>query len=155
LSKYIKLSKCSWNSCLTQSYNGAWNTPFDWKFYNDSFYLPSGALIFYTADFNGECNSSLYSSDRSCGFFFVDVNGSQKPNTFGVDTFKFQVYSDGIAPCGRPSDNYWANSFSECLKGGTDYRRSACCTGWVLQNKNMDYKRCQDLSWGGKTKCGK
>ncbi|MCM1338346.1 MAG: type II secretion system GspH family protein [Muribaculaceae bacterium] len=157
LSRYLKLSKCTWRSCLTQSYNGAYDKLSNWRFYNDSFYLPNGALVFYTATFNGPCDASLENSSTGyCGFFFVDVNGARKPNTFGIDTFKFQVYPDGIAPCGAPKYNYWANSFSECLKAGAgDYRQSGCCTGWVIKNKNMDYRRCKDLSWTGKTRCSK
>lgn len=27
------------------------------------------------------------------------------------------------------------------------------CSAWVIYNENMDYIRCSDLSWGGKTKC--
>lgn len=158
LSRHLKLSsKCTWKSCLSQGYIAAYNNSMVWRFYNDSFYLPNGALIFNTATFNGPCNVSKDSSSGSgsCGFFFVDVNGRQKPNTFGVDTFKFEVYPDGIVAAGGPKYNYWANGFRFCLLGGTDYRCSASCTGWVIKNKNMDYRRCQDLSWTGKTKCTK
>lgn len=157
LSRHLKLSECTWKSCMSQPYVAAYNNPRVWRFYNDSFYLPNGALIFYTATFNEPCNVSKDSSRGigSCGFFFVDVNGRQKPNTFGIDTFKFQVYPDGIVAAGGPKYNYWANAFYECLRGGADYRQSACCTGWVIKNKNMDYRRCQDLSWTGKSKCTK
>lgn len=27
------------------------------------------------------------------------------------------------------------------------------CTAWVIYNENMDYTRCNNLSWDGKLKC--
>ena len=27
------------------------------------------------------------------------------------------------------------------------------CTAWVLQNENLDYLHCNDLSWDGKHSC--
>lgn len=39
--------------------------------------------------------------------------------------------------------------FKRCLKGYDGYE----CTAWALFNENMDYFRCQDLSWNEKTRC--
>ncbi len=82
LSRHLKLSKCTWKTCMNHPYIPAHDykgsSP-GWRFYNDAFYLPNGALIFYTATFNEPCNISKDASrgSGSCGFFFVDVNGRQ------------------------------------------------------------------------------
>ena len=36
------------------------------------------------------------------------------------------------------------------LSGGPN---GAGCTAWVIYNENMDYLRCDDLSWDGKHEC--
>jgi len=54
-------------------------------------------------------------------------------NNPGVDIFAFMLTVDGVFPLGGQNDRY--NLFdSFCLK-----KPSAACTGWVVQNGNMDY----------------
>jgi prepilin-type N-terminal cleavage/methylation domain-containing protein len=75
----------------------------------------------------------------------VDINGKNAPNTYGKDTFIFYLTEYGIIPAGTKDETF--NSFNKCYNPGFG------CTAWVLQNENMDYLKCNDLSWDGKHKC--
>jgi hypothetical protein len=94
-----------------------------------------------------------------CGEIGVDLNGYSGPNVDGIDYFGFLIYTDGILPAGdqylssyqlydfvRNCDNYVSTSSSG---------RLGMCSSWLLTNKNMDYLRCNDLSWTGKRSCKK
>lgn len=83
-----------------------------------------------------------------CGEIIVDLNGENKPNIFGKDTYLFYVTSNGIVPSGLNED--FTNSFTKgCnLINSQGYG----CTAWVLMNKNLDYLSCSNLSWD-KTTC--
>ncbi len=77
-----------------------------------------------------------------------DVNGAKGPNTAGKDLFYFafdtngNFYAVGLSP-------KTGNTFSECLSK----EDGASCTAWVVYKGNMDYLKCDDLSWDGKQKC--
>lgn len=79
---------------------------------------------------------------------WVDVNGNKAPNQVGVDAFRFYIAKKGIIPAGTPddSDNLFEDTCN--LNGQGDG-----CAAWVIFNGNMDYRHCNGLSWGGKTKC--
>ncbi len=87
-----------------------------------------------------------------CGDFAVDINGiNTKPNTFGKDIFYFNIRKNGIEPQGtenrRPFDD-----FCNMSNTSTDFNGYGCAA-WVLQFKNMDYLKCNDLTWDGKHSC--
>ena len=87
-----------------------------------------------------------------CGDFAVDINGiNTKPNTVGKDIFYFIVKKNGIEPQGtknrRPFDD-----FCNMTNTSTGYNGYGCAA-WVLQFKNMDYLKCNDLTWDSKHKC--
>lgn len=66
--------------------------------------------------------------------------------------FNFEIFQDQIVPHGMRSDNP-AIYFDNYCKTG---KRYSLCTSWVILNGNMDYLHCPDeLSWNGKTKCGR
>ncbi len=83
-----------------------------------------------------------------CGQIIVDLNGINKPNVFGKDTYLFYITSSGIVPAGLQDD--FTNSFEDgCnLINSQGYG----CTAWVLMNQNLDYLECSNLSWD-KTRC--
>ena len=98
-----------------------------------------------------------------CGEFMVDINGAKNPNQYGVDIFIFNVTKYGIIPSGaqvftnaqdfEPNAGINLRNYrfeTGCLQA-TSYGWG--CTGWVLQNENLDYLHCSDLSWTGKSKC--
>lgn len=55
-------------------------------------------------------------------------------------------------PMGTDSDS--TNSFENSCNINTKSKLNGYgCTAWVIYNENMDYLRCNDLSWNGKIKC--
>ncbi len=83
--------------------------PAGWSFYFNTnvpagLVLADGASLAFWLDSN-TCQSSLIAghNDR-CGYVIVDVNGLQKPNTWGKDIYLFFIFSDRIRPSG-PSMN--------------------------------------------------
>jgi len=89
-----------------------------------------------------------------CGRLLVDINGRKGPNTAGKDVFYFFLMQDGIFPAGSSKERIWTNTFAnQCLRGNAYGIAEAHCTAWVIFNGNMDYLRCDDLSWTGKTTC--
>jgi len=76
---------------------------------------------------------------------FIDVNGAKKPNIYGKDLFAFYLTYKNIMPWGSRDEE--RNPFTDCHSTGRG------CTAWVIENKNMDYLHCDDLSWNGKHKC--
>ncbi len=89
----------------------------------------------------------------SCGDFGIDINGlDTPPNTIGKDIFFFYIYESGLAPIGRLG--YGRTFDINCdRKNSTDKYNGYGCAAWVIDNKNMDYMHCDDLSWDGKHKC--
>lgn len=88
---------------------------------------------------------SIYNdSEKTYGFIYIDVNGKKKPNTWGKDTFTFDIYKDGIRPVSF-DDEMFKN---ECMDNS-----GAQCAAWAIYNENMDYLKCKNLSWDDPTKC--
>lgn len=155
LIRYMKIIKnCQRESaCLPQSqYRYIDGSPYNANYSQDytKFQLADGSIILGLV-ISSECTSitgftKILSS--VCGHLYVDINGYQKPNQWGVDYFMFYLTKYGIMPVGTEDDKSWmANTY--CLNKTT----GVACTAWVLYNENMDYLHCSDLSWGGKTKC--
>jgi prepilin-type N-terminal cleavage/methylation domain-containing protein len=85
-----------------------------------------------------------------CVTIDFDINGFGPPNQFGKDIFGFGVTREGVIPLGtKEHDIGDLEGFSGCNTSGFGW----ACTAWVIYNENMDYLRCDDLSWEGKTKC--
>ncbi len=92
-----------------------------------------------------------------CGRYSVDINGFKNPNQEGVDYFLFYLTKNGIMPAGAPNNGGFTFSGfcrdkSLGLIAGMGSNGTGC-TAWVIYNENMDYLKCDDLSWDGKTKC--
>lgn len=84
-----------------------------------------------------------------CAVAAVDLNGFKKPNQEGIDIFRFLITKYGIVPFGTAQETLLSFD-TYCGKSDVDSRS---CTAWAIYNENMDYLRCDDLSWTGKTKC--
>lgn len=93
---------------------------------------------------------------QGCANFVIDINGDKKPNKNGIDKFVFYITKNTIIPRGTRHEASW-NFEKYCLNKGNNETyekyRTVACAGWVLENENMDYLRCSDLSWDGKHKC--
>ena len=97
-------------------------------------------------------NLGTGSAANICGEYMVDVNGSASPNTYGKDIFIFNLTKSGtVIPTG--ARNYTSQNYT--FENGCSPETAAGwgCAGWVIENGNMDYWHCDDLSWDGKHKC--
>lgn len=103
-------------------------------------------MIMYAITESPECNLDFGNNEllkNVCGQIIIDVNGKNKPNVFGKDTFTFYLTQYGIVPAGLKEDT--ENSFEkECrINDSNGYG----CTGWVLLNLNMEYLHNDQLNW--------
>ncbi|MBE7710277.1 MAG: type II secretion system protein [Cyanobacteria bacterium SIG32] len=89
-----------------------------------------------------------------CADLTIDINGKDKgENYWGKDVFRFSITQNGIFPRGIQSDDGFPfESYCHPLDGNRSTYGEAC-TGWVIENSNMDYLHCSDLSWDDKRKC--
>lgn len=86
--------------------------------------------------------------------FYVDINGFKGPNQRGYDFFYFYLWTDdAIRPGGwkrtiqeKDNDLRW-----NLQSGGQD--AGVSFTNWIIEKGNMEYLRCDDLSYSGKSKC--
>lgn len=113
--------------------------------------LPDGAAINIDIRYP-LCNHVVGTTiplQEMCGYIHVDINGKNEPNTIGKDLFFFYLTKSGIIPAGTRDDTGEPFDASHCSKSGS----GSGCTAWVIYNENLDYLKCNGLSWGGKTKC--
>lgn len=139
---YLKLGE----DCGSQSgcfYSGTYKSlfgntiswhPRTWSRYARGRLLDGTSLAFWS---NGSCKESR--TIIICGTVYVDINGNQRPNQSGVDYFEFIITPSGIIPATPSIDD------EICQFRNTSNLNGASCTGWVLQNKNLDYLR-RDIS---------
>lgn len=116
--------------------------------------LADGSLISIITydDCTWQMGSSLLSQEV-CGEVEVDINGFKGPNQYGTDTFIFTIGKNGIAPVGTKLDDPDnAYPFDSNCKDKTT-QEGYGCAAWVIYNENMDYLKCNTLSWDGPTKC--
>lgn len=84
----------------------------------------------------------------------VDINGFKNPNVFGKDMFSFLIAENGVLPVGSAdSEINGKPSFPKGCNRTACYGHCESCAAWVITNENMDYLRCDDLSWGTKMHC--
>ena len=115
-------------------------------------YTPSVILNDGTSLGGGWIGNANCGEKEVCADFSVDINGANQPNVIGRDIFYFRVYKHKITPIGIPGDI--SRSFeSYCLRNTAKEYNGYGCTAWVIYNENMDYLKCDGLSWNGKHKC--
>ena len=113
-----------------------------------SFVLLNGAKLLISVNSGSPIGMSCGRIQSApCVFFHVKTDNAKK-NVFGKNFFEFHVFNDRILPAGYKSTYYYSFP-SECQL--TTSGRG--CTAWVIENGNMDYLHCDDLSWDGKRKC--
>lgn len=175
LPQFIKISPCDRQKCLGKTYS--FHTDRSKKIpgfiMTDKVYnMQNGAVLkfpYKNSGLPGTCIQNMAMNQyeigefgphfvgtyvHECGEFFVDLNGASGPNIPNIDTFSFKVVVDGIVPAGGPKENVWLNTFeSQCLAPHSSGYYLGRCTAWVIENKNMDYLHCTDLSWKGSRSC--
>ena len=72
------------------------------------------------------------------GAIKVDINGIKGPNRAGVDYFSFFIGKDRISPEYVTATNGYGEF---CKYNNSSRYNGAMCTGWVINNGNLDYLR--------------
>lgn len=154
LSKYMKHNKINTVKGDKETSKGEYSIYLNdgTKFYN--FYVDHAVWGTNDGDNGSNCSANYGTSkalQTGCFSFFVDLNGDNEPNEGEKDRFKFLATKFGIIPSGarEVAEDYSWSFKKQCLN--SDEKDS--CTGWVIENENMDYLHCDDLSWDGKHKC--
>ncbi|MPN18662.1 hypothetical protein SDC9_166025 [bioreactor metagenome] len=155
MAPYLKIAKkcdnnpgCSPDDWYKQLDGADWND--DRSFYSTAIMNDGSTIQAFVYDENcaldwgGPGLNAMWST--ICGEVAYDVNGIKRPNRYGKDVFTFLITKTGILA---------VDSFtSYCYKsGGTLFPNGWGCTAWVIQNGNVDYLHCSDLSWTGKRTC--
>lgn len=105
-------------------------------------------LLDGTAIAFGGTDYSITKDKDKLSWILVDINGRKSPNTYGHDIFSFFITAKGVYPYGLPDDLDF--TFEDyCVNKNIGHG----CTAWLIQNGNMDYLHCDDLSWSGKHRC--
>ena len=91
----------------------------------------------------------------TCGDFWIWLPA--KKQQLGVTRFNFDLTKNGLLPRGRSDSPSWVKFETLCdIKNKSGARsdvQGRGCTAWALYEGNMEYRHCDDLSWGGKKKC--
>lgn len=147
---------------------GCWTTGVGYRYLkptgNDSPYdsntnypklkLADGTLLFGLVD-SVDCTTQRGNSlalQNVCAHIFVDVNGYNKPNQWGKDTFEFYITKYGIVPLGSSLETISTTTFTDDCKDASTAVGEGCAA-WVIYNENLDYLHCTGLDWATKTKC--
>lgn len=145
---YLKIAKdCGTSSGDGCVYKGAYrckNGTLTHNYSNNNFYykvlLADGASIWFRGGGNADFNIDI----------FYDINGDKGPNKWGHDLFEFLVTDKGVYANGSSALMETASFDIACApENAAGYG----CAAWVIYNENMDYLKCSDLSWTGKSKC--
>lgn len=112
--------------------------------------LSDGTIFHYLLE-SATCSNAA----MRCGLIATDINGMKKPNIVGKDIFLFSITNSKVLPFGVASGEGigTGETFEKtCAKDGSTVNGLGCAA-WVIYNENMDYTKCDGLSWTGKTKC--
>ncbi len=118
--------------------------------------LPDGVYIVLSTVISSNCSENFGNNlllNNVCGEIGVDLNGVNPPNATGKDVFLFYYTKYGIIPMGSKYQTRLRTFASDCNLSQKSNLNGYGCTAWVIENGNMDYLHCDDLSWDGKHKC--
>ncbi len=105
-----------------------------------TFILNDGTMVSFSAGTYYDTGCSRNDDYFSCADIFVKTD-NQKKQIFGKNIFVFRFEHSVLAPSGKNAD------MTTCSTLGNN------CTAWAIFNENMEYTKCNDLSWSGKKKC--
>ena len=148
MTEFMKLTKVcgigTGNGCFVQNDATYWDgtgrpdSPYNWD-WGYSVVTADGTSVHF--EYNSENNIAIS----------VDIDGQKGKYAWGVDLFKFDINNGGneLTPTGI---SYTDDQLkTKCFNPNNS--DSGGCTGWVIQNENMDYLKCaSSLSWS-KTTC--
>ena len=120
--------------------------------FNKAYLLADGTAVqFFISD--NTCTSTNGQISNVCGSITVDIDGPKGVNSYGIDTFMFEISKSGIFPSGGQNTSEGATL--ESLQSSCFDTRFSCA-GWVIANGNMDYLKADaegvcpnetELSW--------
>lgn len=141
-------SSCEKNDYSVRSLDGTSHTVGGVKFV-PHLVLSDGSTINHLWFRNTGTSSSIY------GEIYVDLNGVKAPNTLGIDIFVFGIYKNKLVPYGiENTDKFSLFTFDKlCSLNVTNRMNGYGCAAWVIFEENMQYLKCNDLSFDGKKKC--
>ena len=119
--------------------------------------LINGVLV-YGRIWHKDCSSFYADSVKrhTCGHIIVYLEPN-KPTKVGENSFWFFITTEGIIPYGKPESQIkFEKACNKSIASpypGHSTGNMYGCTAWVIYNNNMDYLRCDDLSWEGKHTC--
>ena len=160
LTKFLKGENCDrFYNCSSfpedgSMYNLAMNNETAYKEAIDKFPLfkmDDGVILDFTNVQSSTCSAKDI-KNNVCSHIEVFINTQKGLYRRGVTSFMFYLTKDGIQPAG------YKNSVMYPFPGACNLTNSQAdnghgCTAWVLENENMDYLKCDDLSWDGKHSC--
>ena len=104
--------------------------------------LKNGVVFGFWSNGTG-CKKSVYGY-YYCGAIKFDINGKKGPNRAGKDYFSFNILNKGVKGSYDLKTN--AGKFGEyCKYNDPSVYNGVMCTGWIINNGNMDYLR-RDVS---------
>ena len=116
--------------------------------------LQDGILLTGGYISSGDCSRNIGNGALSnvCGDFSVKLGAKEKLYENGKNSFYFYITKNGIYPIGSNGDTNLSFE-TACSVENYSSNNGYGCTAWIIQNGNMDYLHCNDLSWNGKRKC--
>jgi len=113
-----------------------------------SMQLPDGVIVEAGQFYEDMCNNDT----DLCTVIGVYLPNNDKKYYLGHNYFYFYLGKNKVYAAGYRND--LINSFDTmCNISNNSYGNGRGCTAWIVENGNMDYLHCDDLSWDGKRKC--
>ena len=127
-----------------------------YSYVRDRVVLSDGTAITSVWISNPTCSAKAGNAkalQKVCGQMFVDIKADKTDRKVTGDTvFLFWITEYGLYPMGSAMETQY--TFEDyCNISKTNSFNGYGCTAWVLQNENLDYKKCSGLGWDGKKKC--
>lgn len=125
-----------------------------------SFILANGMTV-SIRNWNSRCDSVYGDSQplrNTCGTVQIDINGAKPPGKSGKDKFELFYTKYGLVPFGTENatmtfekgcNRTEKNPYPLFSANNSMYT----CAAWVIYSGNLDYWKCDNLSWSGKKKC--
>ena len=103
-------------------------------------------MIIATGGGDGAVRRGYGPLETTYGIIYIDTNGVKPPNKYGNDLFLFYITGSNITPMGSELETTYP-FYPYC------YNKGLGCTAWVLKKENMEYLKCRNLNWNGKSTC--
>lgn len=117
--------------------------------------LADGSWLTFQWVYSTDCNFDVGDTlalQNVCGEIAIIFNPTNKKTFQGKDMFFFYLTKYGVVPMGTATDKHFPFT-QNCNNNSKGTLNGYGCTAWIIQNENMDYLKCDNLSWDGKKTC--